>query len=182
MKNIICETITCLMCVLIGATAMLLVFMAVDKQIYIEEFQQEVVECESDVQAEAKPVFTDDELEILALIIYQEAGADYCSDATRQMVGEVVLNRVNSSMFPDTMYEVATQKAQYGRLSKTGIVWPERAHTDEELHAVLRAYNIAEDLLNDSVDRYLPSDTIYQAEFKQGTEVLVQSDGFYFCR
>lgn len=180
MENII-KIFTCLLCVLIGATATLVV-VASDKQTEVEQCEQEVAESDMDVQAEAKPVFTDDELEILALIIYQEAGADYCSDATRQMVGEVVLNRVNSPMFPDTMYEVATQKAQYGRLSKTGIVWPDRAHTEEELHAVLRAYNIAEDLLNDSVVRYLPSDTIYQAEFKQGTEVLVQADGFYFCR
>lgn len=120
-------------------------------------------------------------LEMLALVIYQEAGGDACSNNTRQMVGEVVLNRVADSRFPDTMEEVLTQKQQYGRLYWTGIVWPERAIHEGEAHAVERAYEIAKKLLT-STDRLLPDDVIFQAEFKQGTETVAESDGFYFCR
>lgn len=128
------------------------------------------------------PTYTEEELETLALIIYQEAGADACSDETRQMVGEVVLNRVESPHFPDTIEEVALQQAQYGRLHWTGLVWPERAASSVEAHAVERAYSMARDLLDGSMDRLLPTDTIFQAEFTQGVEVVAQTDGFYFCR
>lgn len=128
------------------------------------------------------PAYTEKELETLALIIYQEAGADACSDETRQMVGEVVLNRVESPHFPDTIEEVALQQAQYGRLHWTGLVWPERAASSVEAHAVERAYNMARVLLDGSVERLLPTDTIFQAEFTQGVEVVAQTDGFYFCR
>lgn len=134
------------------------------------------------VETVAEPVYTDEELEILALIIYQEAGADYCLDSTRQMVGEVFLNRVISPLYPDTFYEVATQRSQYGCLYWTGIIWPERAALPQEQHALERAYTVAKDLLTGRVDRLLPSDTIYQAEFKQGSEVIAFQDGFYFCK
>ena len=126
--------------------------------------------------------YTEQELEILAIIIYQEAGGDLCSDATRQMVGEVFLNRVESSRFPDTFEAVATARAQYGRLHWTGLQWPERAVNPGEAHAVERAYKMAQTLLDGSVDRLLPTDVVFQAEFPQGTETLAQSDGFYFCR
>ena len=104
------------------------------------------------------------------------------SDECRQMVGEVFLNRVASRKYPNTFYEVATQNAQYGRLSWTGIVWPERASKPEESHAVQRAYDMAEALLEGTADKLLPEDAVFQAEFPQGTEVLIESDGFYFCR
>lgn len=129
-----------------------------------------------------EPGYTDEELEILALIIYQEAGADYCKDSTRQMVGEVFLNRVASSRYPNTFYDVATQAYQYGRLHWIGITWPERASLPQEQRAVKRAYATAEALLINSVDRLLPLDAIYQAEFEQGSEVLANQDGMYFCR
>lgn len=128
------------------------------------------------------PTYTQEELETLALIIYQEAGADYCSNEIRQMVGEVVLNRVASPLYPDTLHEVATQPSQYGLLHWTGLVWPERAQYDCEAHAVARAYECAEALLSETVERLLPEDVIYQAEFPQGSETVEYFDGFYFCR
>ena len=122
------------------------------------------------------------DLELLALVIYQEAGGDMCSDETRQMVGEVVLNRVADKRYPNTIEGVITQQAQYGRLHWTGPVWPEQHTNPGEQHAVERAYRIAEDLLIDKADRLLPEDVVYQAEFKQGAEVVAEAPGFYFCR
>lgn len=127
-----------------------------------------------------EPPYTAEELEMMALVIYQEAGADYCSDETRLMVGTVVMNRVADPRFPDTLYEVLTQRAQYGRLHWTGLVWPERASNPVEAHAVERAYKCAERILLG--ERVLPTDVIWQAEFKQGTEVVAYQDGIYFCR
>jgi hypothetical protein len=129
---------------------------------------------------EETPTYTDAELETLALIIYQEAGGNACSDETRMMVGTVVLNRVADSRFPDTIQDVALQRAQYGRLYWTGLKWPDRASREVEAHAVARAYDCAERLLDG--DRALPADVVFQAEFTQGTEVVAHQDGIYFCR
>lgn len=126
-----------------------------------------------------EPWYTEWQHEILAIIIYQEAGGDDCSDDTRRKVGSVFLNRVNSSQFPDTFEEVATGRKQYGTLYLTGIKWPDRASLPQEEHAVQRAYNIAEELLiNGSI---LPDNVIWQAEFRQGDGVYCEQDGFYFC-
>ena len=126
------------------------------------------------------PTYTDEELEALAIIIYQEAGGDACSDLTRSMVGTVVMNRVADERFPDTIQEVATQKRQYGRLYWTGLVWPDRASNPGEAQAVQRAYDCARAILEG--ERALPEDVIWQAEFPQGTEIVAHQDGLYFCR
>ena len=129
---------------------------------------------------EAYPPYTDEELELLALVIYQEAGADYCSDDTRLKVGTVVMNRVESDAYPDTLREVVLQPAQYGLLSVTGPVWPDRAKLPQEAHAVKRAYDCAEQVLLGH--RALPADTVYQAEFVQGSAVVAYQDEIYFCK
>ena len=123
--------------------------------------------------------YTDEELEILALIVYQEAGEDRVSDDTRRLVAQVFLNRVNDSRFPDSFYEVATEERQYGRLYWTGIVWPDRSSLQVEAHAVERAYKIAQEVL-ESDDPICPEDVIFQAEFVQG-DIYAEQDGMYFC-
>ena len=136
------------------------------------------------VETEAQPElpeYSEQELEMLAMVIYQEAGGDACSNECRQMVGEVVLNRVADPRFPDTIYEVISAPYQYGRLHWR-FDWPERAQNPGEEHAVLRAYHIAAALLTDSVERLLPEDTVFQAEFEQGTETVAFVNGLYFCR
>ena len=138
------------------------------------------VEPVTEPATEPEPTYNEADLEMLALVIYQEAGGDACSDETRLMVGNVVLNRVADERFPDTIEEVLLQERQYGRLHWTGLVWPERASKSVEAHAVQRAYDCAERVLEG--ERLLPEDVIWQAEFKQGTEIVAQQDGFYFCR
>ena len=125
------------------------------------------------------PAYDAAELEILALIVYQEAGADFCSDETRLRVACVFLNRVESEQFPDGFAEVAMQKGQYGELYWTGIKWPARASAPGGQHAVERAYAIAKRVLEG--ERVLPSDVIFQSEFVMG-EIVAHSDGMYFCR
>ena len=136
---------------------------------------------ESLVHSDPAPdkTYTDEELEILALIVYQEAGGDRVSDDTRRLVAQVFLNRVNDSRFPDSFYEVATAERQYGRLYWTGIVWPERASSQAEAHAVERAYKIAQEVL-ESDEPICPEGVIFQAEFVQG-EIYAEQDGMYFC-
>lgn len=144
--------------------------------------EPEVVQVVAEIEAPAEPekTYSEEDLEMMALVIYQEAGGDACSDDTRLMVGNVVLNRVADDRFPDTIEEVLLQERQYGRLCWTGIQWPERADKPEEAHAVERAYKCAEEVLNGT--RLLPDDVVWQAEFPQGTETVAEQDGFYFCR
>lgn len=129
---------------------------------------------------ETAPWWTEEELELLACTIYCEAGSDSISDETRLMVGQVVLNRVNSTDYPGTIEEVLTQRGQYGRFHWTGVVWPSRAGRSVEAHAVERAYDCAERVLGG--EWLLPTDVIYQAAFVQGREIVAQAPGFYFCR
>ena len=120
-------------------------------------------------------------VEMLACVIYQEAGGDECSDECRIDVGDVVLNRVGDPRFPSTMEAVLTAPGQYGRFSTTGIVWPERAKNPEEKHAVERAYEIARQLLSGNHGDLWGQGYVWQAEFKQGTEGF-WLDGMYFGR
>ena len=128
---------------------------------------------------EPKTSYTEEDLELLAMVIYQEAGGDACSDDTRLKVGTVVMNRVEDDRFPDTIAEVLLQKQQFGRLHWTGLVWAERAELPQEARAVARAYTIAERVLEG--ERVLPADVVYASEYVQG-EIVAEQDGFYFCR
>lgn len=150
---------------------------SVTEPVITEEDTEQIVS-----QPDEFSIGTETDLDMLAMIIYQEAGSDWCQDSTRQMVGEVVLNRVADSRFPNSIYEVLTAEGQYGTLSWTGIVWPHRAYTQPEAHAVQRAYACAESLLSNIVERLLPQDAVWQAGFPQGIETMAIQDGMYFCR
>lgn len=149
----------------------------------VHEPVENIVETVEDSLVDSDPLpdktYTDEELDILALIVYQEAGGDGVSDDTRRLVAQVFLNRVNDSRFPDSFYEVATEERQYGRLYWTGIVWPDRASSQAEAHAVERAYRIAQEVL-ESDEPVCPEGVIFQAEFVQG-EIYAEQDGMYFC-
>lgn len=54
-----------------------------------------------------------DELLLLSKIIYAEAGSEWLSDDWKMCVGEVVLNRVASPEFPNTVAAVLAQPGQY---------------------------------------------------------------------
>lgn len=120
----------------------------------------------------AKSVSTDysyDEVEMLAHLINGEAGADWCSDTTRYYVGSVVLNRVNSYEFPDTIYGVIFQSGQYA------CTWD----GNYDRTPSQRCYEIAKDLLENG--SWLPNNVVFQANFSQGSGVYDYIDGVYFC-
>jgi len=120
----------------------------------------------------AKSVSTDysyDEVEMLAHLINGEAGADWCSDTTRYYVGSVVLNRVNHSEFPDTIYGVIFQSGQYA------CTWD----GNYDRTPSQRCYEIAKDLLENG--SWLPNNVVFQANFSQGSGVYDCIDGVYFC-
>ena len=119
--------------------------------------------------------------ERLACAIYNEAGGDMCSDECRIDVGDVILNRVEDDRFPSSIEAVLTAPGQYGRFSRTGIVWPERARNPGEAEAVERAWRIAEELLAGDHGELFGQGYVWQAEFEQGTDGF-WLDGLYFGR
>lgn len=121
------------------------------------------------------------EREMLACVIYQEAGGDATCDDCRRRVGDVVLNRVADSRFPNTMCEVLTAYQQYGRYYWTGLIWPDRAKNQYEQHAVERAYRIADEILAGEHSSLYGNGYIWQAEFIQGTD-NIYCCGNYFGR
>lgn len=121
----------------------------------------------------------DETLDLLSRIIYAESGADYCSDEMQLAVGSVVMNRLMSSQFPsDSLYSVIYQEGQY-QPTWNGMI--DKASDD-------RAYNNALTILSNGC--VLPKDVIFQAEFKQGTEVYLPIEYtigditkiMYFCK
>ena len=59
------------------------------------------------------PAVDFDELYLLSRLIWAEAGSEWLDERWKMAVGEVVLNRVASPEFPDTLAEVARQPGQY---------------------------------------------------------------------
>ena len=144
------------------------------EEYYILEKQSQTQE-EITTETIEKNIINPEELEMLACVIYQEAGGNSCTDYCRYCVGDVVLNRIADSRFPNTMYEVLTQKGQYGRYYWTGIVWPSRASNPNEAKAVQRAYDTAQDLLEGNHSELYGAGYVWQASFKQG------KDNIYIC-
>jgi hypothetical protein len=115
------------------------------------------------------------DLEMLACVIYQEVGGDAHCDQCRYRVADVVLNRVASDDFPNTIYGVLTEEGQYGEYYWTGLKWKDRAKYDSEKHAVERAYRIAADVLAGNHSELYGNGYVWQAGHVQGT------DGFRCC-
>lgn len=122
------------------------------------------------------------DVELLACVIYQEAGGDACCDMCRRRVADIVLNRVNDPRYAGTtIEEILTDgnpAPQWGLYSVTGVVWSEKASLPGEQAAVERAYRIAREVL-EGQHSDLSEDYIWCAEFPQGTDVIT-CDGIYF--
>lgn len=127
--------------------------------------------------------WSEDDVFCLAAVIYQEAGGDACTDETRRMVADVVLNRVFDDRFPNTIREVLEDAPggalQYGRFALTGVCFPAAADAECEQHAVDRAYRIANEVLDGEHSELFGEGYIWQAEFAQGSG-CVWKDGICF--
>lgn len=144
----------------------------------VEEGEPEVVV--NPLVANADPV-SSEELELLACVIYQEAGGDKCCDDCRRRVADVVLNRMADDRYPSTMHDVLTQESQYGRYYWTGVVWPERTGNEAEENAIARAYRIAGEVLSGQHSELYGNGYIFQAEFIQGYDrVYCEQCDIYF--
>lgn len=121
----------------------------------------------------SKSSYAEDDLFYLAAAVCREAGGS--SEEIQMLVANVVINRVNSPLFPNTIYSVLTQRKQYGTMWKYGVSFPEWATQSVKD----QCYSVARRILNG--ERVCPANVVFQAEFKQGTGVYKEFDGFYFC-
>ena len=114
-------------------------------------------------------------LDIVARVVMGEAGG--CPWMHQVAVAAVVVNRINSDLFPDTAREVVAQPGQYTTLYLRGFDKTTR-----------QCYEAAKKALDG--ESGVPEDVIWQAEFRQGKEVWWEStvdtgwyrSTTYFCR
>ena len=96
------------------------------------------------------------EMQILANVILHEA--PYCTDRHQQLVAQVVLNRKESPMFPNTVEAVVNQPGQYNPVYTRNL--PTWDTADEEQQ---RAFRNAIAAMNGEVE--CPENVVYQSEF-----------------
>jgi len=100
-----------------------------------------------------------EDLYLLGKIMYAEAGSYWLSDEWKMCVGEVVLNRVASPEFPDTIYDVLIQKGQYYGANSRYFTW--LRPTELCVKLALRLLQ-GERVMNDPA-------VVFQANFRQGS-------------
>lgn len=120
----------------------------------------EVVEEQPELLSAPQPQYSDNDLMLLAKVIYAEAGSEFLSDEWKMCVGEVVLNRVASPEFPNTIYDVVYQQGQY-QGARSGYI---ASLTPSE-----RCIDIARRLLDG--ERLMEPAVVFQANFKQGSGI-----------
>lgn len=118
---------------------------------------------------------TYDDLLLLSKIVHAEAGSNWLTEEHRQLVASVVINRVNSPEFPNTISEVVYQRGQYSSVGTS--YFKNLIPSPKATNSALKI------LVNGSI---APSSVVFQANFKQGSGVYkVINDSklgsTYFC-
>lgn len=128
-------------------------------------------------EEEVKLTYTDEELYLLSHLINGEAGCSWFSEEHRQLVGLVVLNRVKSDRFPNSLKEVIFQIGQYKCTWDGNFDVQPSEKSIESAKKVLSGDTIVE----------CPENVVFQAEFKQGSGVYksiydkILNTTIYFC-
>ena len=102
-----------------------------------------------------------EDLFLLSKIICKEAGSSWLSMEWKMMVGEVLLNRVESPEFPDTIPGCAYQPGQYSNIN--GQKFKNLLPDEASIEAAARLLS-GERLINDK-------SVVFQANFEQGSGV-----------
>lgn len=112
--------------------------------------------------------YSPDDLIVMAHVITGEAGSWWLTDEEQLLVGNVVMNRVASPMFPNTIQEVVFQPGQYA------CTWDGNYHREPDARTIGNAQRI----LNG--ERFCPENVLYQSNSQQG-EIYKQIGDTYFC-
>jgi hypothetical protein len=115
-----------------------------------------------------------DDLLLLSRVIDAMAGSDWLTEDFRLCVGEVVLNRVASPEFPNTLQEVVYQRGQYTvvNTARFSTIRPRQECVDCALRLLLG-------------ERHMVPAVVYQADYLQGELFTMFPDrqlgSTYFC-
>lgn len=110
---------------------------------------------------------TDDDRELMAAIVYHEARGE--CPAGQRMVAEVILNRVLSDKFPDTISGVVYQRGQF-----TSAAYVSSAHPNETQRAAVSAA-ISETPITDE-------DVLFFSQGPYNDRIFCRIGGHVFCR
>lgn len=113
------------------------------------------------------PKYSETDLYVLSHIINAECGDDNCSHEQRVATGSVVLNRVASDLYPDTIEEVVFDPGQYSP------TWDGRYSLEPSEDSV----EVAKMLLEEGSQ--IPAECVFQAEFSQGTGIWKEFETIY---
>jgi spore germination cell wall hydrolase CwlJ-like protein len=91
----------------------------------------------AEIEELSKPSYSNADLDLLSRLVYAEAGCTWIPDWVQQAVASVVINRVNSPVYPGTIREVIYQPGQYGPAWSGSIERPADARTIENCRKVL---------------------------------------------
>ena len=119
-------------------------------------------------------VTDESEIELLARLITAEAGYSSAYDPLDYeelcyLTGSVVINRIKSEKFPDTLQEVINQRGQYQCV--------QNGHINREYDDT--AWEISEELLLYGTE--IDEAVVFQSEFRQGSGIYRQIGNQYFC-
>ena len=106
----------------------------------------------------------------IARIIQAENGG-HKDDEALLLTGVVVLKRVKSKHYPDTIMGVISQKGQYSTYAD-GKFWNKPSK---------RSMRIAKRLLSTNIVHDYPDNLVFQSEFEQGRAIYKKLGYEYFC-
>lgn len=158
-----------------------------DNYYWEQKFQAEL-EVETSEVKEPLPIEIDEEGNVINIVLGDEEVKTWTEDDEKYLImvltgecqnrdydiqliyGSVVLNRVGSKRFPNTIKEVCLQKGQYSCFGSDGNAYRTPTETTKEAALYL--------LENGS---QIPPNVVFQARFKQGDGVWKEIQGEYFC-
>lgn len=127
---------------------------------------ENISEKNAPIQSEEN-LFEHSDVQLLAKLITAETGSS--SDQAQIAIASVVMNRVNSAKFPDTVFEVIYQKGQYSP------TWNGSIDNEPDEQALKNALYVYQN------GSQIPSNVLYQSRYIQGSGIWAQIDGNYFC-
>lgn len=122
--------------------------------------------------AESRPAYTQEDINLLAEVIYHENWHTDKEHLAAYYTGAVVMNRVKSKNWPNTVKAVLYQRN------------PRQYSTTDKFFTVTlpqEVYEMAEDILKNGTPD-VPDNVVYQAQFVQGHGDWIKPiNGEHFC-
>ena len=115
----------------------------IEEPVVIPEEPEDLEETEESIEEGIEPAYdyTEEDLDLLARLIYSESGSETYN--IKLMVGSVVVNRLDDPDFPDTLREVIYQKNQFSvtKIKINGVIMIDRPADEDSKKAAYEILN-----------------------------------------